>query len=372
CALYSLNQVTGSLCDSLCFSETFALQHCLQLTNSKIILLMKNVTSNNYSVIKSNRLHFDHHHTDLLFHDVIQSIPNALRTFHDILNFTLNKRFAMQLNSTDHHTIRRIYRHDNIKNKFLLLEDLHQVLDKYKDYYDRSLASDLTVELNTLYSLLDQHEFLLAYYYRTKKSMMPHIYGWCGHLYLQEYLTPLNSKQIEKQMHKTWYKRVWLAEKLLDLIDNIDNSLHQTLHFCDMKLANLGLTFDGQVKLLDLDMAHFDRHIPIEMMNCSTHEDCSYFDCSGYCDRKTQKCHSRRINNNLQVLCEKIFLAHKENFDHGLLDDIPFRMNDVLTKYLKQCSLPGRYKTTLIPNGAPISLMRLMQAMFEQETRNIS
>ena len=77
-----------------------------------------------------------------------------------------------------------------------------------------------------------------------------------------------------------------------------------------LELSNFGISESGNVKLLDLDMAYFDRLIPLKpVTKCRQHSDCSFFDCSGYCDRRTRRCHvNRRINNNLQVLCEKVLL----------------------------------------------------------------
>jgi hypothetical protein len=119
----------------------------------------------------------------------------------------------------------------------------------------------------------------------------------------------------------------------------------------DLELANFGISQTGNVKLLDLDMAYFDRLIPLDpTIKCRTHADCSFFDCTAYCDRRTRRCHlNRRINNNLQVLCEKILLP-----------------------YVKQCSSPvGRYKrSNELKVGASSRLLRLMQVMLDGELRS--
>ena len=115
-------------------------------------------------------------------------------------------------------------------------------------------------------------------------------------------------------------------------------------------------------------MAFFDRLIPLDpSMECRTHFDCSFFDCSGYCDKRTHRCHvHRRINNNLQVLCEKILLKLLKS------NTIPLRLRDVLLSYIKQCSSPlGRYKrSNELKVGAPARLLRLIQTMLHSELRS--
>jgi len=235
--LYSLGQVTGSQCSSLCnTNSTLTLAQCLSLTNSKVVLLLSSNTSS-YFVLKSKHRYFDRENTNLLFHDPILSISSSLITFHDALNRTLEEHFGWNgFNQTNEQLIRRLFRHDRIENTLILLENFQDVIIKYNDYYEQNLALSLTTEFNTLYSLVRQHEFLLAHYYRTKHELMPKIYGWCGHMYLTEHLTPLNHPMIEEQLNSdTWIPKAWLANRLLQLVDSFDNELHSTLQLCDFR-----------------------------------------------------------------------------------------------------------------------------------------
>ncbi|CAF3920065.1 unnamed protein product [Adineta steineri] len=370
CELYSLGQVTGSQCSSLCNNNaTIKLAQCLSLSDSKIVLLMSMNTSS-YVVLKSKRRYFDRQHTDLLFHDPIVSIPSALKTFYDIINSTLEGHMGSSItNLTHEHLIRRLFRHDRIENSVILLEKFDDVIVKYNDYYEHNLALSLTTELNTLFSLMTQHEFLLSNYYRSKHELMPKILGWCGHTYLTEHLTPLNHPMIEEQLYSdTWIPKAWLTNRLLQLVDSFDNELHAPLHLCDFQLSNLGISENGNIKLLDSDMAYFDRLIPLYPPDkCRKHSDCSYFDCSGYCDKRTRRCHlKRRINNNLQVLCDKILTKLLKS------ETIPLRLHDVLLSYVKKCSSPpGRYKrSNELKVGASSRLLRLMQVMLDGELRS--
>lgn len=192
--------------------------------------------TSSYLVLKSKRRYFDRHNTDLLFHDPILSISSGLITFHDILNSTFEQHMGItQLNLTNEQIIRRLFRHDRIENSLILLENFDDVIIKYNDYYENNLILSLTTELNTLYSLITQHEYLLAHYYRSKHELMPKIFGWCGHIYLTEHLTPLNHPMIKEQLDSdTWLPKAWLTNQLLQLIDSFDNELHAPLHLCDL------------------------------------------------------------------------------------------------------------------------------------------
>ncbi len=140
------------------------------------------------------------------------------------------------LHFTNEDLVRRLFRHDHIENSLILLDKFEQVMVKYNDYYEQNLALSLTTELNTLYSLITQHEFLLTHYYRSKHELMPKIIGWCGHVYLTEHLTPLNHPVIEEQLKSdTWIPKAWLTNRLLQLVDSFDNELHAPLHLCDLR-----------------------------------------------------------------------------------------------------------------------------------------
>ena len=191
--------------------------------------------------MKSSRRYFDRQNTDLLFHDPIVSIPSSLLTFHDIINATLERHMAISLTNLTHEDlIRRLFRHDRIENTLILLEQFDEVIVKYNDYYEQNLALSLTTELNTLFSLITQHEFLLSHYYRSKHELMPSILGWCGHMYFVEHLTPLSHPMLEEQLSAdVWLPKAWLANRLLQLVDSFDNELHAPLHLCDLRKFSL-------------------------------------------------------------------------------------------------------------------------------------
>ncbi|XP_051879878.1 divergent protein kinase domain 1C isoform X3 [Pristis pectinata] len=62
------------------------------------------------------------------------------------------------------------------------------------------------------------------------------------------------------------------------------------------------------VVAIDVDMAFFEPKMrDILEQNCTNDEDCNFFDCFSQCNLKTKRCRAERSNNNLQVICDKIF-----------------------------------------------------------------
>ena len=133
-----------------------------------------------------------------------------------------------------------------------------------------------------------------------------------------------------------------------------------------LELSNFGISAQGHVKLLDLDQAYFDRlFLGNPLKTCRKNSDCSMYDCSGYCDRRTRRCHQRRINNNLQILCERVLLPLLKS------RSIPLRLHDVLFSYVGKCAAPqGRYKqASALKIGASSRILRIMQMILEGELK---
>lgn len=58
----------------------------------------------------------------------------------------------------------------------------------------------------------------------------------------------------------------------------------------------------SQVVAIDVDMAFFEPKMrDILDQNCSSDDDCNFFDCSSRCNLNKRRCSPRRRNSNLQV-----------------------------------------------------------------------
>ena len=75
---------------------------------------------------------------------------------------------------------------------------------------------------------------------------------------------------------------------------------------------------------------------------CKNHEDCDLFDCTGQCDLLTKKCKGPVVNNNLQVICEKILLGGDLLGGRGLL--VSKHASKGLQQALQRCANPSNSK----------------------------
>ena len=57
-------------------------------------------------------------------------------------------------------------------------------------------------------------------------------------------------------------------------------------------------------------MPFSDRHVG-NGQNCTHDRECDYLACQGACHPITATCQGQVLNNNLQVVCEEVFLARK-------------------------------------------------------------
>ena len=76
---------------------------------------------------------------------------------------------------------------------------------------------------------------------------------------------------------------------------------------------------------------------------CVHHSDCDFFDCRGVCDTISNECQSEIANNNLQSVCEKIFLPRTKFLvlgNEGLLSSK--HSNKRVRKSLEKCANPSR------------------------------
>ncbi|XP_017885664.1 protein FAM69C isoform X2 [Ceratina calcarata] len=170
------------------------------------------------------------------------------------------------------------------------------------------------LEMENLWPLLQQNEYLMTIVYEDR-DIFPQMIGTCGTFYAVEYVRPIETPTTVLALSDSkpeWAKRLKLAVMIMDLLEEFDSNFPEPIHLCDVKINHFGLPLGGQkLKFLDLD-AVFPRTVISKVIgdgrDCQDHGDCDYFDCRSFCS-KEKKCNGPVTNNNLQVICEKIFLG---------------------------------------------------------------
>ncbi|ROT84403.1 putative protein FAM69C [Penaeus vannamei] len=157
--------------------------------------------------------------------------------------------------------------------------------------------------------------------------------------YAVEYLTPLTENAM-RPFSLTWRERLWKGLDILRYIRKLETIYTEHIHLCDIKHSHFGWNKSGNVMFLDLDSVLPENALLKIMENtpsCSEDEDCSYFDCKGRCHLRTSKCELERVNTNLQVVCDKVFLGNTDSVIslYGLL--VSYEGNEELSEALELC-----------------------------------
>ncbi|KAK7476957.1 hypothetical protein BaRGS_00031816 [Batillaria attramentaria] len=127
-----------------------------------------------------------------------------------------------------------------------------------------------------------------------------------------------------------WPTRATAAIKILQLLEKIEDVFSGTVHLCDPKLEHFAVSsLDGETRLIDADNVLFERGFdrPREPWGeqdnvCNNHEECNDVLCRGWCYSNTGRCSLERTNNNLQGVCEVVFL--QPSLESGIfLKDVP-------------------------------------------------
>ncbi|KAG8226340.1 hypothetical protein J437_LFUL014583 [Ladona fulva] len=160
-------------------------------------------------------------------------------------------------------------------------------------------------EMEAAWLLLQGHEYLVSILFE-EREVFPRVLGTCGPYFASEWVDPLEWEDTKEE----WINRVHAAVLVLELLEALEDT-PPVFRLCDVRPGHFGITSDGsKAKVLDSDAA-----LPHAVANqmtgdnspCTKDEDCHYFDCKSKCTHG--KCTHPVLNNNLQVVCEKVFLS---------------------------------------------------------------
>jgi len=137
-----------------------------------------------------------------------------------------------------------------------------------------------------------------------------------------------------------------IALAFLDLEEKISD-----FSYCDVKSEHFGAILNGGgndgkevVVIVDADHfypKHFADALVADGRPCREDRDCDHLDCRGVCSR-AKKCSSKVTNDNLQLICEKVFMGRfRQHFvqEPGLLDSR--RASSELKTAVRECGNPG-------------------------------
>lgn len=268
-------------------------------------------------------------------------------------------------------TIRTIVKR---KLNLTLAYDTAVRLARLKPSYEEKDPIKRRQEMDSIWYLLQDNEYLLSTIF-TDKDVFPQLIGTCGPYFAVEYLEPMPFTSSLFSMGDTqeaWVQRLKFALQILELLDELETSFREPFHLCDIKLDHFAyMSNRKKLKFIDLDAA-FPRTVLKsyfeEIESCKSDDDCEFLDCRSTCNRTMQKCDSAIGNNNLQIVCEKIFLGWRLSntiLVPGLL--MSQHTPSELAAILRQCSNPDGVagKSRRIPDDE--LRKRLFSLLFEME-----
>lgn len=198
-----------------------------------------------------------------------------------------------------------------------------------------------------MWALLQDNEYLLSALF-TDKDVFPQLLGTCGPYFAVEYLEPvrdISSVLTISDSREDWGRRLRVAVQILDLLEELESGFREPFHLCDIKLQHFGFVKGGnKLKFIDLDGVlprSIISSIIKEVNFCHSDNDCDFLDCRARCNLKTHKCSNYVVNNNLQIVCEKIFLGWRLSntvIVPGLL--MSQHTPSELASILRQCANP--------------------------------
>ncbi|XP_022908920.2 divergent protein kinase domain 1C [Onthophagus taurus] len=319
CDLFLKDLAIGSLCIPLCTTKEVKTISC------------ENFLSNKLSVFT-----IEWHETKMVFKK-ITSNPSSIHWYDNgKLKYPSEKDFLRTIQAI-------VY---NKLNFNITIQSANK-LSRLKPNYQEINLGRRQKEIDILWRLLQDNEYLISSLY-IERDVFPQLIGTCGVYYAVEELDPIldtSSMWTIKYDKQDWGARLKTALLIIELLDELENGFHEHYHLCDIRTEHFGFTKSRtKIKFLDLMSVHpksiVSGYLQTSISSCRDDSDCEYLDCRGRCNLLTKKC-TQVTNNNLQIVCEKIFLGwrmSKTILVPGLLM-VPHTPSE-LAAILRQCSNP--------------------------------
>ncbi len=172
-------------------------------------------------------------------------------------------------------------------------------------------------ELFVCWRSIISEEYIL-YELLKDQQHVPEVMGVCGDVFAVEYVSPLSSGRYlgyESILagHRSWRDRARMAIALLDMIEFFEGTPYGSLHTCDVKETNYGISEENGrmvAKAIDMDHSWFGPRVfsftfqnNVFNRTCQKDSDCSHMHdkCRIECDLHTGRCSDRIVSNYLQV-----------------------------------------------------------------------
>ncbi|BFZ19792.1 hypothetical protein BsWGS_22830 [Bradybaena similaris] len=346
CSLYKKNEISGELCQPLCDEHLVQFVRCLNYKHGKHVMQATCKDSCKPGQTVDAVLKMSRNNTsDLDWH--MKNIDKLL-----LVGMQMQEKIG-HINIHDYFITARslsILAQDVLESEYGFTpregQDMLSLLwsTNYADNFQGPNTN--LVFARSFWSVVLQNEYRISKVF-SDWDVFPKIYGSCGTLYMAENapgLTPFNRiLSYFVPGYQSWRKRAQTAIAILHLVQLMETMEHP-LHLCDVKSPHFGVTPDNtKVKFIDADTIFTDKTLLLEIMtpDCSQHQDCAIFDCEGWCrmhDDVGGRCQPLRTNNNLQMVCAKVFRGPLLSRNSGLLSSPPSQVAETLNSLVNSCA----------------------------------
>ncbi|XP_053687157.1 divergent protein kinase domain 1C [Sabethes cyaneus] len=189
------------------------------------------------------------------------------------------------------------------------------------------------------WNLIQNHEYAMMSMF-SEKDLFPFVTGNCGEVFASEHLESVDFEEDRYYYTKhidtdRWRYHIKVAVLILDYIDELDQ--HE-LQMCHVDLTRFGIN-NNRLKYDDLRFLYTEYTINRKMSSgshCTRDEHCNFMLCRSECNVEKSWCESTVLNNNVQIVCEKIFLGTESSPGILITQKTPQR----LAMLLKRCANP--------------------------------
>ncbi|XP_072235116.1 divergent protein kinase domain 1C [Leuresthes tenuis] len=340
CLEFGEGSVTGDMCSDLCVLGLVKYKRCLYYENGKKVIEAR--WRGNPIILKSKLENFSSYEPLGILD--YQDTAEELSALDVVFYATMEVRNSLGIAEEDD---------DEEGGGGGNNSSLARLWGKKLKIRDKSYSR---AELSSLWSLLQQEEYTFLRVLQDLSTHVAKVLGSCGHFYAVEYLSAGHAWDqnifsldevavpgLQDQSRARWAVREMvhrIALSFLDMVWHFDHDFTHKLHLCDIKPENFAIRKDLTVVAIDVDMAFFEPKMKdILEQNCSSDDDCNFFDCSSRCDPVRRRCSPHRGNSNLQVICEKIFRPWFSPTLLGAKAGLPLQVE--LQRAVQECSETG-------------------------------
>ncbi|XP_058065905.1 divergent protein kinase domain 1A [Anopheles bellator] len=317
CNQYYSNEITGYMCPELCAGDTISEFRCPSTDQA----MLHPAHPNRFLARKAQQFVVLKHAVPDASYEKLSWIDSHRREEH----FPTESEYV------------------GIVRRYIALQyDLQLPFDKLNNLLKLKNKNNHVLfhaSMRNSWNLIQNNEYLLSRLYE-EKEIFPQVIGTCGDLFITELLETVEFD--ERRYHFTnhidlskWRYHIKVAVLILDYLEEMAQNRFQ---MCSVILAGFGIS-DSRMKYHDLRYiipeASIDRKLS-DGRSCQSDNDCFYYDCRTRCNTTVHQCTTRLLNNNLQIVCEKIFRGTAG--EPGIL--VTEKSPNRLLRILERCAHP--------------------------------